>query len=47
MMAIIRPTEEIGIIQKRFLWAGDSATTGGKCKVNWARTTLPKRCVVG
>ena len=27
---------------KGFLWAGDGALTGGKCKVNWTRTCLPK-----
>jgi hypothetical protein len=26
------------------LWAGDKAISGGKCKVNWIRTTLPKDC---
>jgi hypothetical protein len=25
-------------IQRRFLWAGDNAISGGKCKVNWTRT---------
>jgi len=34
--------EEIDRIRKRFLWAGDEHLTGGKCKVNWTRSCLPK-----
>lgn len=35
-------TDAIDKIRKRFLWAGDKELTGGKCKVNWIWTTLPK-----
>lgn len=34
--------EEIDKNRKRFIWAGDKTPIGGKCKVNWVRTTLPK-----
>ena len=34
--------EELDELSKRFLWAGDDALTGGKCKVNWTRTCLSK-----
>ena len=34
--------EELDRLRKHFLWAGDEALTGGKCKVNWIRTCLPK-----
>ena len=34
--------DEIDKIHKRFLWAGDKMLTGGKCKVNWTRSCLPK-----
>jgi hypothetical protein len=34
--------EEIDKLRWRFLWAGDKAISGGKCKVNWTKTTLPK-----
>jgi hypothetical protein len=37
--AVLRDLEKI---RKRFLWAGDKALMGGKCKVNWTRITLPK-----
>jgi hypothetical protein len=36
--------ESLEIIDKqrrKFLWAGGEALTGGKCKINWARTCLP------
>jgi hypothetical protein len=43
---VIKPTKEVlqdlDKLRRRFLWAGDKAITGGKCKVNWAQTTLPK-----
>jgi hypothetical protein len=29
-------------IRRRFLWAGDKALSGAKCKVNRIRPTLPK-----
>jgi len=35
--------DEIDKIRKRFLWAGDQELTGGKCKVNWIRSCLPKK----
>ena len=35
--------EDFDRLRKRFLWAGDAALTGGKCKVNWIRTNLPKQ----
>jgi len=35
--------DEINKIRKRFLWAGDQELTGGKCKVNWIRSCLPKK----
>jgi hypothetical protein len=34
--------DEIDKICRRFLWAGDKVISGGKCKINWVRTTLPK-----
>jgi hypothetical protein len=34
--------QELDKIRRRFLWAGDKAISGGKCKVNWRKTTLPK-----
>jgi hypothetical protein len=34
--------DEIDKIRRRFLWAGDKVISGGKCKINWVRTTLPK-----
>lgn len=34
--------EEIDRVRKRFLWAGDKELSGGKCKINWTRTSLPK-----
>ena len=34
--------DEIDKIRKRFLWAGDKMLTGGKCKINWTRSCLPK-----
>lgn len=46
LLTVLRPTKEVleGIdkIRKTFLWAGDKALTGAKCKVNWTKTTLPK-----
>jgi hypothetical protein len=34
--------EDLDKLRKRFHWAGDAALTGGKCKVNWIHTCLPK-----
>jgi hypothetical protein len=34
--------EPIDKIRRRFLWAGDKALSGGKCKINWTKMTLPK-----
>jgi hypothetical protein len=46
LLTVIKSTKEVlqdlDKLRRRFLWAGDKAITGGKCKVNWARTTLPK-----
>jgi hypothetical protein len=43
---VVKPPKEvldnIDKIRRRFLWAGDKALSGGKCKVNCTRTTLPK-----
>jgi hypothetical protein len=43
---VIKPTNEVlhelDKIRKCFLWADDKAISGGKCKVKWTRTTLPK-----
>jgi hypothetical protein len=46
LMTVIKPPvevlQELDKIRRHFLWAGDKALSGGKCKVNWAKTTLPK-----
>jgi hypothetical protein len=34
--------QELDKIRRRFLWAGDKAISGGKCKVNWTKNTQPK-----
>lgn len=34
--------EDLDKLRRRFLWAGHGALTGGKCKVNWTRSCLPK-----
>jgi hypothetical protein len=34
--------QELDKIRRRFLWADDKAISGGKCKVNRRKTTLPK-----
>lgn len=34
--------EDVDQYRKSFTWAGNRAISGGKCKVNWTRTTLPK-----
>jgi len=47
MTALKPPKEvlpEVDKIRKRFLWAGHKAISGGKCKVNWTKTTLLKEC---
>ena len=47
MTALKPPKEvlpEVDKIRKRFLWAGNKAISGGKCKVNWMKTTLLKEC---
>jgi hypothetical protein len=45
LMTVIKPPKEVlhelDKIRKRFLWAGDETISGGKCKVNWTKTTLP------
>jgi hypothetical protein len=45
-LIVLKPSketlEEIDKLRRRFLWAGDKAISGGKCKVNWTKTTLPK-----
>jgi hypothetical protein len=44
---VIKPTkgtlEDLDKIRRRFLWARDGTISGGKCNVNWTRTTLPKK----
>jgi hypothetical protein len=46
LLTVMKPTKEVlhelDKIRKRFLWAGDKAISGGKCKVKWTHTTLPK-----
>jgi mannosylglycoprotein endo-beta-mannosidase len=46
LLTVIKPTketlEDLDKIRHRFLRAGDGNISGGKCKVNWTRTTLPK-----
>jgi hypothetical protein len=46
LLTVIKPPKEvfkdIDKIRRRFLWAGDKALSGGKCKVNWTKTTLPR-----
>lgn len=34
--------DDLDNIRKRFMWARDKELTGGKCKVNWITTCLPK-----
>lgn len=34
--------EELDKFRRGFLWAGDGVITGGKCKVNWTRSSMPK-----
>jgi hypothetical protein len=45
-MTVIKPPVEVlqdlDKLRRRFLWVGDKALSGGKCKVNWTKTTLPK-----
>jgi hypothetical protein len=45
-MTVIKPPKEVlhelDTIRKRFLWAGDKAISGTKCKVNRTKMTLPK-----
>jgi hypothetical protein len=46
VLLVIKPPKEvlddIDKLRRRFLWAGDKALSGGKCKVNWTKTSLPK-----
>jgi hypothetical protein len=46
LLTVIKPPVEVlhdlDKMRRRFLWAGDKAISGGKCKVNWTKTTLPK-----
>jgi hypothetical protein len=46
LLSVIKPPKEvlddINKLHRRFLWAGDKALSGGKCKVNWTKTSLPK-----
>jgi hypothetical protein len=45
MIVLKLPVEvlhELNKIRGQFLWAGDKAISGGKCKVNWTKTTLTK-----
>jgi hypothetical protein len=45
-LTALRPSKEIledfEKLRRRFLWAGDKQLSGGKCKVNWTQTCLPK-----
>jgi hypothetical protein len=34
--------DDIDKLRRHFLWVGDKALTGGKCKVKWTKTSLPK-----
>jgi hypothetical protein len=47
LLTVINPPKEVlqelDKIRRRFLWAGDKALTGGKCKANWTNTTMPKQ----
>lgn len=42
----IKPTkdllQDLDKLRKKFLCAGDNELTGGKCKVNWTKSCLPK-----
>jgi hypothetical protein len=46
LLTVIKPPkevlEEVDMIRRRFLLAGDKAISGGKCKVKWTKTTSPK-----
>jgi hypothetical protein len=46
LVTVINPSKEvlheIDKIRRHFLRAGEKAISGGKCKVNWTKTTLPK-----
>jgi mannosylglycoprotein endo-beta-mannosidase len=45
-LTAVRPNkkilEDLDKLRRCFLWAGDKQLTGGKCKVNWTRSCLPK-----
>jgi hypothetical protein len=45
-LTVLRPSKEIledlNKLRRRFLWVGDKQLSGGKCKVNWTLTCLPK-----
>jgi mannosylglycoprotein endo-beta-mannosidase len=47
LLLVIKPPKEvlddIDKLRRRFLWVGDKALSGGKCKVNWTKTSLPKK----
>jgi hypothetical protein len=36
--------DDLEQLRKCFLWVGDQQLIGGKCKVNWTRSCLPKEC---
>lgn len=46
LLTTLKPTretlEDVDHIRKCFLWAGGNELTGGKCKVNWTKSCLPK-----
>jgi hypothetical protein len=46
LLSVIKPPKEvlkdIDKFCRRFLWAGDKTLKGGKCKVNWTKTSLLK-----
>lgn len=46
LTALKAPKEIMKLIdakRKQFLWAGTENITGGKCKVNWARSARPRK----
>lgn len=46
LLSALKPPKETIVdldrLRKGFIWACDRELTGGKCKVKWTRTTLPK-----
>jgi hypothetical protein len=50
LLSVVKPPNEvlddIDKLRRRFLWAGDKALSGGKCKVNWTKTSPQKNSAV-